>query len=64
MFPQSIDLSALVTEKEAARFLSMSFRTLQSWRSEGKGPPYVKLGRSIRYRMNDLLVWTEKGRKV
>jgi predicted DNA-binding transcriptional regulator AlpA len=64
MFSQTTDLSAIVTEKEAARFLSMSFRTLQSWRSERKGPPYLKLGRSIRYRMSDLLAWTEKGRKV
>ncbi|SHN73529.1 helix-turn-helix transcriptional regulator [Bradyrhizobium erythrophlei] len=60
MLSPNLDVSALVTEKDAARFLSMSFRTLQAWRSEGKGPPYLKLGRSIRYRMSDLLAWIEK----
>ncbi len=64
MYSSTPDISALLTEKEAARFLSMSFRTLQSWRSESKGPPYLKLGRSIRYRKSDLLAWVEKNQRV
>ncbi len=59
MSPSTLDPSALLNEKEAARLLAMSFRTLQSWRSEGKGPRYLKLGRSIRYRRGDLLTWIE-----
>lgn len=56
------DVAALLNEKEAARFLSMSYRTLQSWRSAGEGPPYLKLGRSIRYRRGDLIAWVDASR--
>jgi predicted DNA-binding transcriptional regulator AlpA len=59
MLTQTHDSSALLNEKEAARFLSMSYRTLQSWRSAGEGPPYLKLGRSIRYRRGDLIAWID-----
>jgi excisionase family DNA binding protein len=64
MIPQMMtDAAALLNEKEAARFLSMSYRTLQSWRSAGEGPPYLKLGRSIRYRRSDLMSWIEKSQR-
>lgn len=41
---------ALITEREAAAFLSLTDRTLQKWRQEGGGPRYVRLSAScIRY---------------
>jgi predicted DNA-binding transcriptional regulator AlpA len=58
-----IDAAALLNEKEAGRFLSMSYRTLQSWRSAGEGPSYLKLGRSIRYRRSDLLTWVDENQR-
>ncbi|MEW6490299.1 MAG: helix-turn-helix domain-containing protein [Thermodesulfobacteriota bacterium] len=39
----------LVAEREAASQLGMTVRALQNWRSRGEGPPYIKLGRSVRY---------------
>lgn len=39
----------LLDEREAARLLGMSLRTLQAWRLRREGPPFVKLGRSVRY---------------
>jgi predicted DNA-binding transcriptional regulator AlpA len=59
-----LDAAALLNEKEAARFLSMSYRTLQSWRSAGEGPSYLKLGRSIRYRRGDLLTWVNESQRT
>jgi hypothetical protein len=38
-----------LTEKQLAEAWNMSIRTLQRWRLEGKGPAFVRLGRSIRY---------------
>lgn len=38
-----------VTEAHAAEMLANSVRTLQRWRIEGDGPPFVKFGRSVRY---------------
>ena len=40
---------ALLTERDAAAYLNVSHRTLQSWRLRGNGPAYVKLGNAVRY---------------
>jgi hypothetical protein len=52
-----------MTEKDAARFLSVSQRTLQAWRVSAVGPPYIKMGRAIRYCLRDLIAWTESKRR-
>jgi len=47
----------LFCPKEAANHLGVSVKTLSNWRSKNnKGPkiPYIKLGRSIRYRLSVL----------
>lgn len=37
-------MSDLLTPAELAVMLGMSVRTLANWRSNGKGPPYLKIG--------------------
>jgi hypothetical protein len=49
----------LLTEAQAADFLSLSIRTLQCWRVRGGGPSFVRCGRAIRYRLRDLLSWID-----
>ena len=44
----------LLTTAEAASFLNISPKTLVNWRLLGIGPRYVKIGRRIRYRKEDL----------
>lgn len=44
----------LIDEVEAARTLSCSVAKLRSDRFYGKGLRYIKLGRSIRYRAQDV----------
>lgn len=44
----------LLSEVEAAEYLSLSVRTLQQWRLTGGGPAYSKLGRRVRYSRFDL----------
>jgi excisionase family DNA binding protein len=44
----------LVTEGEAANLLRVSLTSVRRWRREGRGPVYRKLGRSVRYRRDDL----------
>lgn len=39
-------------------------KTLDNWRSQGKGPQYVKRGRIIRYRREDVEKWLEAGRTL
>ena len=55
----SNDLDALLTEDAAARILNVSPRTLQAWRMEKRGPAFVRVGRSVRYRRRDLVEWIE-----
>ncbi|MCR6645893.1 MAG: helix-turn-helix domain-containing protein [Terricaulis sp.] len=43
-----------LTVEEAAQVLSVSVKTLEAWRRLGKGPEFVKLGRSVRYTMRAL----------
>ena len=55
----------LLTPRQAAAFLLLSEDTLSTWRSrrgrvsrDGKGgPPFLRAGRSIRYRQADLESW-------
>ena len=46
--------STLLDEHQAAQFLGLSVRTLQARRFLSKRPPFVKIGRSVRYRQDDL----------
>ena len=40
----------LLTEREVAALWKISTRSLQSWRLSGEnGPPYIKIGGSVRY---------------
>ena len=50
---------ALLNERETARRLGVSQRTLQDWRWRGRGPRFVKLGTAVRYRPADLVVWLD-----
>ena len=45
-------MTALLTQREAARLLSVSVRSLERWRCSGViDLPYVKLGNSVRYQL-------------
>jgi len=47
----------LLTPKQAAHFLCLSTSWLAKARMRGDGPPYSKLGRSIRYTEDAVLEW-------
>jgi predicted DNA-binding transcriptional regulator AlpA len=50
---------SLISQKQAARILGLSPRTLERHRVAGTGPRYARLGRLIRYRQCDLSDWVE-----
>lgn len=52
-------IARLNTEQEEAARLNVSRRTLQAWRVRGEGPPFVKLGRAVRYSPADVDHWIE-----
>ena len=47
----------VVTTETAAHLLGMSAIALARWRVTGTGPKFLKLGRSVRYRVGDLKTW-------
>jgi hypothetical protein len=47
----------LLTQREAAIALRLSERTLERSRVTGAGPPFVKAGRRVLYRPDDLEAW-------
>ena len=50
-------MDCLLNQKQAARVLGLSARTLERHRLAGTGPRYARLGRLIRYRESDLAEW-------
>ena len=48
---------------EAARFLSLSGRTLEKHRIYGTGPKYRKIGGRVVYALDDLQAWADLGAK-
>lgn len=49
----------LLNQKQAAEALAVPPRTLEGWRTRGGGPPFVRIGRHVRYRLRDLEAWIE-----
>lgn len=49
---------------EAARFLSISGRTLEKHRTYGTGPKYRKIGGRVVYAVEDLKAWADLGAKT
>jgi predicted DNA-binding transcriptional regulator AlpA len=43
-----------LTEREVADRLGLAVATLRTWRHRGKGPRFLRLGRSVRYLPSDV----------
>lgn len=52
----------LLTDKQLSEATGVPVSTLRWWRNQGQGPPYHKLGRTIRYRLVDVERWLEETR--
>ena len=58
------NLTTLLTQRRLAGRLGVTRRTLERWRTEGIGPPFVKIGRGVRYDENDLSAWLVTRRRL
>ena len=52
-------LEKLWTVDELSEFVGVSVATLYHWRSEGKGPKAIKVGRYLRYAEGDIEEWLD-----
>jgi predicted DNA-binding transcriptional regulator AlpA len=53
------DKRQLVDTRQAAAILGKHAAVLADWRHQGRGPRYVKMGKSVRYRLDELDLWVE-----
>ena len=64
MTKQHFDLPPLLTAKEASLLLKVSLSCLAKARMRGDGPPYICIGRSIRYAEAALIQWTKSRQRL
>jgi len=53
------NLNELLTAAEYAKHRRCSVRTIERERTKGDGCRYIKLGRSVRYRLRDIFEFIE-----
>lgn len=46
--------TTLYTTPQAASYLQLATSTLEHWRLEGRGPAFVRIGKQVRYRPQDI----------
>ena len=49
--------SSLIDEKQLCAELGISSVTATKWRAKAAGPPFIKVGRLVRYRRADIEAW-------
>lgn len=49
----------MLRTKQAAEYLDLRPVTLEAWRVRGGGPVFIKLGKAVRYRREDLDAYIE-----
>lgn len=52
-----------IRERDLAERWKKSLRTLQRWRAMGYGPPFIRLGASIYYRLGDVRAFETRMRR-
>lgn len=55
-----LETRVYITQNELSDRWRLSGRTLERWRAEGYGPPWVILGGSIRYPVADVLAFERR----
>lgn len=53
------DKLGLLSDRELADILDLTTDTLQTWRTENKGPAFTHLGKRVFYRLADVQAWIE-----
>jgi hypothetical protein len=53
-------VTRLLSTEEVAMALSLPRSTLDYWRVVGGGPPWIKIGRRVKYPMDGLIDWLER----
>lgn len=53
-------LGGYYTPTELAEELGVALSTLAMWRGKKKGPPFIRMGRDVRYSRDSVTKWLER----
>ena len=53
------EMAPLLTPEHVSRYLGVPVGTLANWRYQGRGPTYLRVGRHVRYRAQDITQWID-----
>lgn len=53
------DAHQYLTPQELADLIRVPLATVYGWRHKGEGPPCMKVGRHLRYRLRDVEAWLD-----
>lgn len=59
-----MQVGTILNEEQSAKVLGCSVALLRKWRLFREGPSYVKIGRLVRYRQEDLDAFLDSHRVV
>ena len=57
--PHTVSKSKLIDTVQLAEYLGNEVNTCEGWRLKGIGPSYIKVGRLVRYRIENVDRWIE-----
>lgn len=55
----TVSFPTLMDQKQVASYLGKSIAWCERSRWDGTGPRFIKVGRAVRYRADDVLAWLE-----
>ncbi len=61
--PGSSAADHLLSPGELAAYLSVPLATIYRWRYHGKGPVSYRVGRHVRYKLEEVEAWLERRRE-
>ena len=57
--PHTVSKPRLIDTVQLAEYLGNEVNTCEGWRLKGIGPQYIKVGRLVRYRIENVDQWIE-----
>lgn len=57
-----MEAQKILNEVEVSKLIGLALPTLRNWRHLRRGPPYIKMGKSVRYYQDDVLAYAAKKR--
>lgn len=61
--PPESGLTPLVSVEALAEYLGVPITTIYDWRTHGKGPCGIRVGKHVRFAIEDVMAWLDRQRE-